>query len=69
VFRLVYLPGRGLIGSIIALLGLVLRVSDHTAFSRSSAMLAVSWLNVSAEGAAEPIDLTIPQSLCKRLFA
>jgi Transposase DDE domain len=41
VFRLAYRQAEGLIGSIISLLGLTLRVPDHTTLSRRSATLAV----------------------------
>ena len=41
VFRLAYRQAEGLIGSIINLLGLTLRVPDHTTLSRRSATLAV----------------------------
>jgi hypothetical protein len=42
VFRLAYRQAEGLIGSIISLLGLTLRVPDHTTLSRRSATLAVT---------------------------
>jgi hypothetical protein len=41
VFRLAYRQAEGLIGSIISLLGLTLRVPDHTTLSRRSPTLAV----------------------------
>ena len=41
VFHLAYRQAEGLIGSIISLLGLTLRVPDHTTLSRRSATLAV----------------------------
>src|SRR5271156_2633276 len=41
VFRLAYRQAEGLIGSIISLLGLTLRVPDHTTLSRRSATLSV----------------------------
>jgi Transposase DDE domain len=41
VFRLAFRQAEGLIGSIISLLGLTLRVPDHTTLSRRSATLAV----------------------------
>ena len=41
VFRLAYRQAEGLIGSIISLLGLTLRVPDHTTLSRRAATLAV----------------------------
>src|SRR3978361_1004681 len=43
VFRLAYRQAEGLIGSIVGLLGLTLRVPDHTTLSRRSATLAVPW--------------------------
>jgi hypothetical protein len=41
VFRLAYRQAEGLIGSVIGLLGLALRVPDHTTLSRRAATLAV----------------------------
>jgi len=41
VFRLAYRQTEGLIGSIIGLLGLMLRVPDHTTLSRRAATLEV----------------------------
>jgi hypothetical protein len=41
VFRLAYRQAEGLIGSIIALLGLTLRVPDHTTLTRRAATLVV----------------------------
>src|SRR5215217_1692262 len=41
VFHLAYRQAEGLVGSIIALLGLTLRVPDHTTLSRRSATLVV----------------------------
>ncbi len=41
VSRLAYRQAEGLIGSIISLLGLTLRVPDHTTLSRRFATLAV----------------------------
>jgi hypothetical protein len=41
VFRLAYRQAEGLIGSIVGLLGLTLRIPDHTTLSRRSATLAV----------------------------
>jgi hypothetical protein len=41
VFRLAFRQTEGLIGSIVTLLGLALRVPDHTTLSRRSATLAV----------------------------
>src|SRR3978361_735610 len=58
VFRLAYRQAEGLIGSIISLLGLVLRVPDHTTLSRRAATLAVPRLT-SADGEARPIHLLV----------
>src|ERR1700760_2654472 len=41
VFRLAYRQAEGLLGSIISLLGLTLRVPDHTTLSRRAATLTV----------------------------
>ena len=41
VFRLAYRQAEGLIGSVIGLLGLALRVPDHTTLSRRAATLEV----------------------------
>jgi len=41
VFRLAYRQAEGLIGSIVSLLGLRLRVPDHTTLSRRAATLDV----------------------------
>src|SRR5919199_2780266 len=41
VFRLAFRQAEGLIGSIVGLLGLALRVPDHTTLGRRSATLAV----------------------------
>ena len=41
VFRLAYRQTEGLIGSVVGLLGLALRVPDHTTFSRRAATLEV----------------------------
>src|SRR6195952_831060 len=58
VFRLAYRQTEGLIGSIIALLGLALRVPGHTTLSRRAATLAVPRLT-SADGEARPIHLLV----------
>ena len=58
IFRLAYRQTEGLIGSIISLLGLTLRVSDHTTLSRRAATLAVPRLT-SADGEARPIHLLV----------
>jgi hypothetical protein len=41
VFRLAYRQAEGLLGSIVGLLGLALRVPDHTTLSRRAAKLEV----------------------------
>jgi hypothetical protein len=49
---------EGLIGSIISLLGLTLRVPDHTTLGRRSAALAVPRPNpAAADGDAQPVHL------------
>src|ERR1700709_104772 len=58
VFRLAYRQTEGLIGSIIALLGLTLRVPDHTTLSRRAATLAVPRPTATA-GDAHPIHLLV----------
>jgi len=62
VFRLAYRQAEGLIGSIISLLGLMLRVPDHTTLSRRSATLAVPRPqpnNVGAGDSAQPLHLLV----------
>jgi hypothetical protein len=62
VFRLAYRQAEGLIGSIIGLLGLALRVPDHTTLSRRSATLEVprpSRPSVGADGEAAPLHLLV----------
>ena len=56
VFCLACRQDEGLIGSIVSLLGLTLRVPDHTTFSRRSATLAVCRPGA-ADGATKPIHL------------
>jgi transposase len=58
VFRLAYRQAEGLIGSIISLLGLTLRVPDHTTLSRRSATLAVP-RSTAADGNARPVHLMV----------
>src|SRR3712207_3667003 len=53
VFRLAYRQTEGLIGSVIGLLGLTLRVPDHTTLSRRAATLAVP----RPRSGAEPMHL------------
>jgi transposase len=60
VFRLAYRQAEGLIGSIISLLGLTLRVPDHTTLSRRSATLAVPRLPpTGADGDARSVHLLV----------
>src|SRR5271165_6983137 len=62
VFRLAYRQAEGLIGSIIGLLGLALRVPDHTTLSRRAATLEVprSQRNsIDAGGDAQPLHLLV----------
>src|ERR1700710_914716 len=58
VFRLAYRQTEGLIGSIIALLGLALRVPDHTTLSRRAATLAVP-RPTGVAGDVHPIQLLV----------
>ena len=58
VFRLAYRQTEGLIGSIIGLLGLILRVPDHTTLSRRAATLTVPRLTA-ADGDARPLHLLV----------
>src|SRR3954466_11673588 len=60
VFRLAYRQTEGLIGSIIALLGLTLRVPDHTTLSRRSATLVVPRpQRTTADGGSQPLHLLV----------
>ena len=62
VFRLAFRQTEGLIGSIVALLGLALRVPDHTTLSRRSATLDVprpTRPSAGAEGEAESLHLLV----------
>jgi hypothetical protein len=59
VFRLAFRQAEGLIGSIIGLLGLALRVPDHTTLSRRSATLAVPRPSVGADSDAAPLHLLV----------
>jgi hypothetical protein len=60
VFRLTYQQAEGLIGSIISLLGLTLRVPDHTTLSRRSTTLAVPRPQpIAADGNARPVHLML----------
>ena len=62
LFRLAFRQTEGLIGSIVALLGLALRVPDHTTLSRRSATLDVprpSRPSVGVDGEGEPLHLLV----------
>jgi transposase len=61
VFHLAYRQAEGLIGSIISLLGLTLRVPDHTTLSRRSATLAVPrpQLSTDASDSAQALHLLV----------
>jgi Transposase DDE domain len=63
VFRLAYRQAEGLIGSIVDLLGLALRVPDHTTLSRRAATLRVPRPRPrpgsGAGGEAEPVHLLV----------
>jgi hypothetical protein len=62
VFRLAYRQVKGLIGSIVGLLGLALGVPGHTTLSRRSATLAVPRPqpnNTDAGGDAQPLHLLV----------
>ena len=56
VFRLAYRQAEGLIGSVVGLLGLALRVPDHTTFSRRAATLKMPQprLHAGRRGDASP---------------
>ena len=60
VFRLAYRQAEGLIGSVVSLLGLSLRVPDHTTLSRCAATLDVPRPgNAGAGAGSEPIHLLV----------
>jgi len=62
VFRLAYRQAEGLVGSIIGLLGLALRVPDHTTLSRRATTLEMprpSSTGASAESDADPMHLLV----------
>jgi hypothetical protein len=60
VFHLAYRQAEGLIGSIIGLLGLTLRVPDHTTISRRAAGLAVPRAQSNgSDGGARPLHLLV----------
>src|SRR3954449_9512318 len=58
VFRLAYRQAEGLLGSVVGLLGLALRVPDHTTLSRRAATLEVPRPRRSG-GGAEPVHLLV----------
>src|SRR4051794_11775102 len=63
VFRLAYRQAEGLLGSIVGLLGLALRVPDHTTLSRRAATLEVPRPprsgGTDGGGEAEPVHLLV----------
>src|SRR4051812_4433113 len=59
VFRLAFRQTEGLIGSVVGLLGLALRVPDHTTLSRRAATLEVPRPRRSGGGEAEPVHLLV----------
>ena len=65
VFRLAYRQAEGLIGSVVGLLGLALRVPDHTTLSRRAATLEVPQPRPQRSGStdageeAEPLHLLV----------
>ncbi len=60
VFRLAYRQAEGLLGSVIGLLGLSLRVPDHTTLSRRAATLDVPRPgNAGAGAGSEPLHLLV----------
>ena len=60
VFRLAYRQAEGLLGSVIGLLGLSLRVPDHTTLSRRAATLDVPRpRNAGAGASGEPMHLLV----------
>jgi hypothetical protein len=66
VFRLAYQQAEGLIGSIISLLGLTLRVPDHTTLSRRAATLVVPRPHpTTADGSAQPLHLLVDSTELK----
>jgi len=66
VFRLAYRQAEGLIGSIVSLLGLGLRVPDHTTLSRRAATLDVPRPgNADAGAGSEPMQLLVDSTSLK----
>jgi Transposase DDE domain len=59
VFRLAFRQTEGLIGSVVGLLGLALRVPDHTTLSRRAATLELPRLPRSGGSDAEPVHLLV----------
>jgi hypothetical protein len=63
VFRLALRQAEGLIGSVIGLLGLTLRVPDHSTLSRRAATLAVPRptrpSRAGMDGGSEPMQLLV----------
>jgi hypothetical protein len=61
VFRLAYRQAEGLLGSVVGLLGLALRVPDHTTLGRRAATLEVPQPRPHAggRGDAEPLHLLV----------
>ena len=68
VFRLAYRQAEGLIGSVVGLLGLALRVPDHTTLSRWATTLEVPQprLHAGRRGDVGPLHLLV-DSTCRRL--
>ena len=66
VFRLAYRQTEGLIGSVIGLLGLTLRVPDHTTLSHRAATLQVPRPRSGAEPMRLLVDSTGLKLLCGR---
>jgi hypothetical protein len=72
VFRLALHQTEGLIGSVIGLLGLSLRVPDHTTLSRRAATLEVprpSRSSAGVDGESEPMHLLVDSTGLKRCGA
>ena len=59
VFRLAYRQAEGLLGSVVGLLGLDLRVPDHTTLSRRAATLDVPRPGNAGAGEGEPLHLLV----------
>ena len=69
VFHLAYRQAEGLIGSIIDLLGLTLRVPDHTTLSRRSATLVVPRPQpATADDGAQPLHLLVDSTGAEALW-